>query len=306
MRERLDCAILLTRCSLSWTESILGQHAGGRLHLHGYDVTVDVEQHGSHAVLSNASMALRRYDACLLPVSPATLSWARISMAQARPLLHTPVMALVRDLTATGLNDLHGLGVADFLRAPFCSHEARVRIERLLDARRGAFAAESTAGRVADTGLDIARYAEPEAADGAESEYGVGDTPELEAYAIAAASRCANSREPFREAKGKVIERFERAYITAALGRHSGNIAMAARAAQKHRRAFWALMRKHEIDAAPYRPKEAPDEIEQPMNHAGRQKGECRDITRQHRPGRAAHRLVLPRGRAGPFTAEEG
>src|SRR3546814_15833214 len=57
---------------------------------------------------------------------------------------------------------------------------------------------------------------------------------ELEAFAIASASRCATSRVSFRTAKSQIIERFERAYITAALGRHSGNIAMAARAAQKH------------------------------------------------------------------------
>jgi DNA-binding NtrC family response regulator len=81
---------------------------------------------------------------------------------------------------------------------------------------------------------------------------------ELDAFAAASASRCATSKESFRTAKSKVIERFERAYITAALGRHSGNIAMAARAAQKHRRAFWALMRKHEIDAAPFRCEPAP------------------------------------------------
>ena len=30
-------------------------------------------------------------------------------------------------------------------------------------------------------------------------------------------------------------------------------VARAARASSKHRRAFWALMRKHGIDAAPYR-----------------------------------------------------
>src|SRR5690606_985773 len=75
---------------------------------------------------------------------------------------------------------------------------------------------------------------------------------ELDAYAAATASRSATSRESFRAAKSKIIERFETAYIKAALGRHSGNIAMAARSAQKHRRAFWALMRKYDIDAAPY------------------------------------------------------
>ena len=59
--------------------------------------------------------------------------------------------------------------------------------------------------------------------------------------------------EPFREAKAYVVAEFEKEYITHALERHQGNIAMAARAASKHRRAFWQLMRKHNIRADLYR-----------------------------------------------------
>jgi DNA-binding NtrC family response regulator len=57
----------------------------------------------------------------------------------------------------------------------------------------------------------------------------------------------------FRDAKNELVSNFERTYITQALTKHSGNIAMAARASNKHRRAFWALMRKHDIAAEPYR-----------------------------------------------------
>src|SRR5690606_30661880 len=79
------------------------------------------------------------------------------------------------------------------------------------------------------------------------------DSSDPAAYAISAASRSDPQRESFRDAKRQVVNRFERAYITTTLSRHGGNIAMAARAAQKHRRAFWALMRKHEIDAEGFR-----------------------------------------------------
>lgn len=259
MRERLDCAVLLTRCTAEWIQPLLGQHAGGRLHLHALDVLVDIDGEGAHGVLGAASMALRRHDCCLLPVSPSTLSWARTSLSLAIPRLQTPVMALVKGLTAAGLYDLYELGVADFLRDPFCGHEARVRIERLLNAPRAA-----ARGRVHTASGVAERRPASELYGNASPAPDVGieivcqnimdhDGSALEAYAIAAASRSAVSRESFREAKSRVIERFERAYISAALGRHAGNIAMAARAAQKHRRAFWALMRKHEIDAAPYR-----------------------------------------------------
>ena len=63
----------------------------------------------------------------------------------------------------------------------------------------------------------------------------------------------ANQLGSFRDAKNSLVSNFERTYITQALIKHSGNIAMAARASNKHRRAFWALMRKHEIAAEPYR-----------------------------------------------------
>lgn len=253
MRERLDCAVLLTHSTLSWVRPVLGQHAGGRLHLHGFDSITDIGEEGAHTALADASMLLRRHDACLIPVSPDTLSWARTALSHAMPRLQTPVIALVRDLTATGLNDLHDLGVADFVRDPFCAHELRVRIERLLDGRRVAPAAGSTSRHVADSASATAYGGTDPRVESVCRNILAHDGPELEAYAIAAASRSATSRESFRDAKSKVIERFERAYINAALGRHAGNIAMAARAAQKHRRAFWALMRKHDIDAAPFR-----------------------------------------------------
>jgi transcriptional regulator with GAF, ATPase, and Fis domain len=51
-----------------------------------------------------------------------------------------------------------------------------------------------------------------------------------------------------------MVEQFERDYVTRALEIHNGNIAKAARASNKHRRAFWALMRKYQIDASQYRP----------------------------------------------------
>jgi DNA-binding NtrC family response regulator len=53
--------------------------------------------------------------------------------------------------------------------------------------------------------------------------------------------------------KTKLIEEFERAYLTEAMDRNRGNIANAARYSGKHRRAFWALLRKYEIEAEDFR-----------------------------------------------------
>jgi DNA-binding NtrC family response regulator len=51
----------------------------------------------------------------------------------------------------------------------------------------------------------------------------------------------------FSQLKAKVVADFERSYVATLLARHQGNIAHAARAAQKNRRAFFELMRKHQI-----------------------------------------------------------
>ena len=58
----------------------------------------------------------------------------------------------------------------------------------------------------------------------------------------------------FQEAKAEAIVQFEKSYICALLHAHNGNITKAAMAAQKNRRAFWQLIRRHRIDAQKYKP----------------------------------------------------
>ncbi|HWS53047.1 MAG TPA: sigma-54 dependent transcriptional regulator [Pyrinomonadaceae bacterium] len=55
-------------------------------------------------------------------------------------------------------------------------------------------------------------------------------------------------QQSFKEAKSRVITRFERAYILDLLLANNGNVSRAARAAHKNRRALWELIRKHHID----------------------------------------------------------
>ena len=51
----------------------------------------------------------------------------------------------------------------------------------------------------------------------------------------------------FKAQKAKVIADFERGYLQQLLLEHGGNVSQAARAAKKHRRALWQLMRKHHL-----------------------------------------------------------
>ncbi|WP_052517616.1 sigma-54 interaction domain-containing protein [Archangium violaceum] len=58
-------------------------------------------------------------------------------------------------------------------------------------------------------------------------------------------------QETFQSAKRRVVSAFERQYLQAMLQAHHGNIAAAARASGKHRRAFFELMRRHGLTREP-------------------------------------------------------
>lgn len=59
--------------------------------------------------------------------------------------------------------------------------------------------------------------------------------------------------DSFREAKARVVAKFERGYINGLLRPYGGNISRAARAAHKNRRVFWQLIQKHRIDPQRFR-----------------------------------------------------
>ena len=59
-------------------------------------------------------------------------------------------------------------------------------------------------------------------------------------------------RNSFRNAKNEFVRQFEREYLMAALRCSGGNIAEAARVSGKARRAFFELMRKHQLNASDF------------------------------------------------------
>ena len=63
-----------------------------------------------------------------------------------------------------------------------------------------------------------------------------------------------DEQQSLRCAKAKLIEKFEKTYIQGLLAAHDGNITRAAQAAQKNRRAFWQLIRRHQIDVQRFKP----------------------------------------------------
>ena len=260
MRERLDCAILAPGRD-DWAGALRGPHLGGRLILH----TPPRPPGTAAQALADPSVSRGRYDAGLMYVDESSLREWRTALASQAGRLSSVLLIYAVGLRAQAIRDLLALGVADFLRPPFCPDELRARLDQALNRLAPSNIAEhlpSYGDR--PPGVSSGRGRPSGAASGqeppvSEAERTFCDTildrsgSELEAYAVAVAMQRATSRESFRAAKCQVVARFERAYIRAALGRHAGNITLAARAAQKHRRAFWALMRKHDIDPLPYR-----------------------------------------------------
>ena len=59
--------------------------------------------------------------------------------------------------------------------------------------------------------------------------------------------------ESFQESKSRMIAQFERSYLQRLMATYHGNVTQAARAARKNRRAFWELIRKHNIDLSSFR-----------------------------------------------------
>jgi two-component system, NtrC family, response regulator GlrR len=66
--------------------------------------------------------------------------------------------------------------------------------------------------------------------------------------------KAAQCNMSFKDAKAHVVNKFERSYLERLLASYQGNISRAAQAAQKDRRAFWQLIRKHGIDAQIFKP----------------------------------------------------
>jgi DNA-binding NtrC family response regulator len=84
----------------------------------------------------------------------------------------------------------------------------------------------------------------------------VDDLPLLEVMTAPDAGLSRGPDGKFQEAKRELVNRFEREYVEQALRAAEGNIARAAQASGKARRAFFELMRKHGVDAAGFRTKD--------------------------------------------------
>ena len=257
MRECLDCGVLMVPAFEKRIQAFIDHTNKNTQKLNLYPVSLHDAQRSpdtssfqntatgaypNPSVLSELSQRLQRFDVILLPVSQDSLVWTRLLLQQTPLSLLRPVVALTKEIHPVAMYDLVCLGVVDFVFDPDKIEELRVRLLMILrheQQKQWLNGANGTATPVLqDRSRQIHRIPQPSKP--------VFDTD----ICCRELARLADS---FKEAKSHVVGHFEKTYITNALVKCGGNIAMAAKISKKHRRAFWALMQKHDIKAAQFK-----------------------------------------------------
>lgn len=293
MRQQIDCAVLVLAAHQQWMPQVLkgAEPALSRIRIHrleweaGHHLETDASLPVSLPIetIAQSVVGLRRYDIALLPVSMETLAWTRQALGAIPRGPFIPIIGIFKDMRSAAIQDLLELGMRDFVRVPICPEELRARIlstvttvprpgslrepepgygqaSWLLKERSFATRVQATESPV--TGASTKNFmTRPLNLRGSKS--GRPSTRKVKETSLPYKALLPSSQAPgsqpmsFKAAKAALVEDFERHYIANALERNEGNIAMAARYADKHRRAFWALMRKYEIEAADFRQQSA-------------------------------------------------
>lgn len=252
MRQQFDLVVLCQPANRPWFNQVLAemQPGLGRFVLHDIDWQDQLSDLSSSDpvqssepdgglspdVLARSSLVLRRYDAVLISVSVETLGWTRQCLASLPRGATIPVIGLVRDLRSGALLDLLELGLTEFLRTPICPHETRARlIATVSRAPRQTYLREESDERPGRAKpRDLLPIPKPKRL----REVGAAN---LESWASTL------SRGEFSKQKKQVLQIFEQAYLRSAMERAGGRITVAARNSNKNRRAFWELLRKHDM-----------------------------------------------------------
>ncbi len=238
MRQHIDLAILPSVHPAPWFETFLIEAAPAlaRVRVHRLDwPEAQLAEQLPYLYLARNTVALRRYDACIIPVDFDSLAWTRQALAAIPRGPFIPLIGVLSNLKAASMQDLIELGLADFIRLPLCTEEFRARLLSAI--------------------TRMPRSTNLRECDG-QTPYGV--TPIQPVREVKKLTPRSLRSMGFKDAKQAMIDKFECDYLSDSLIRHEGNIAMAARAARKHRRAFWELMRKHGITADLFKPE--PDD----------------------------------------------
>lgn len=288
MRQQIDCAVMMFAAHETWMPEVLKEAEAvlSRIRVHrldweaghhletepGASVNLPIE------TIALAGVGLRRYDIALLPISMETLAWTRQALGAIPRGPFIPIMGVLKEMRSAAIQDLLELGMCDFVRWPICPEELRARLlTSVTTVPRPGSLREPEPGYGQASWLNTSPVP-----SGTNPSVLMRPSPPLRfprTKGVRSGSRRLTSVDrksrstkvrsdvinkhlakltpatrpiSFKAAKAALVESFERQFIHQALEMSAGNIAMAARYANKHRRAFWALMRKYEIGAFDY------------------------------------------------------
>lgn len=290
MRDRLECGVFYLKSLGPWLDEFVEQVRlkTDRLQLTKIDVRLftqgDDFKMGNHSfpnphIFKELSILFERYDCLILPVMPESLVWTRIMLAQLGNLPNFPMVLLAHDVQPIAFLDLSKLGIMDYIFENDHPTLMRLRISNVLERFRlyGRTALTDREGENiqekresllknlpiqlgklgGEYSLRLGRQGGKEKGlevDG-KSPLKANSSMSMKSLYLSKAKRqdFINYSDTFQVAKSKMISEFEKNYVVNALRVSHGNIGMAAQFANKHRRAFWELMRKHQIQAEDYK-----------------------------------------------------
>ncbi|MCD8505228.1 MAG: hypothetical protein LRY49_09755 [Burkholderiaceae bacterium] len=190
----------------------------------------------SSQVLANAVLELRRFDALLVTVSLDTLVWTRRCLAAMPKAPVVPIIGVLDGLQSGAMNDLLELGMTDFVQPAVCPQEFRARLVN-------AVCRYPKYMPLREPGAPFGRMpVDPRNPQRADPRHGSEPNPEK-----LTVSHLVWPTIGFQENKQRVIDLFEKQYLASVLQKAHGNITQAAKLANKDRRSFWELMRRHRL-----------------------------------------------------------
>lgn len=261
MRQHIDLAWLKRDAHQAWFAPRLAalQPGLGRVRLHelawlassdGGTEPTQADQAGAQVtgVLASAVLELRRYDALLLTVSLETLVWTRRCLAALPKAPVVPIIGVLDGLQSGAMIDLLELGMTDFVLSTVCPQEFRARLIIAVSRAPRYVPLREPSVSFGRPLIDPRNHALSDPRNPVIAHSRAGQEQVAERIAV---SHLVWPTIPFQENKQRVISLFEKQYLRALLRRSNGNITEAARLAQKDRRAFWELMRRHGLVSGP-------------------------------------------------------
>ena len=242
MRQQIDCAVLKLSAHSAWMPAALESVASGlaRIRMHDLDwelMGTECSEGDSATTLpvhsfAQASVSLRRYDLCIVPVSLDTLGWTRQALAAIPRGTFVPLLGVFNDLKSAAMQDLLELGLADFVRHPLCAEEFRARILAIVarmprpgvlrEPEHGgvrpwvhaALTGHFPAAVVTEQALSRRLGRPPSAASAVVSTLRMGRSATRAVASKATMREQPVSPESFRSAKCQIVDEFERQYVS--------------------------------------------------------------------------------------------